>query len=204
VLQGSGPIGVVLAGGRGRRIGGDKAGVLLGGRALAQWVVDALGAVLDEVVVACRIDTQLPPLAGVAEAWIPARGPRGPVAGLAAALREARGRSILACAISLPLITPATVRALAYADARGAAAVVPESEGRLEALVGRWEPAALPVLERLAPDATLLSAAHAVAGARLPLAGIATELTRIDAPEDLLLPDRDTLSRRWAAASSRS
>jgi molybdopterin-guanine dinucleotide biosynthesis protein A len=201
VLHGSGPIGVVLAGGRGRRMGGDKAGVLLAGRPLAQWVVDALSAVLDDVVIACRIDTELPALRGVAEAWIPARSPRGAVAGLASALREAGGRPVLACGLSLPLVSPRTVRALAYADARCAAAVVPEVEGRLEAMVGRWEHAALPVLERLPPDASLESAVHAVAGARLPLPEAAVELTRVESPEDLLRLDRDTLSRRWAAAS---
>jgi molybdopterin-guanine dinucleotide biosynthesis protein A len=167
-------------------MGGDKAAVQLRGRPLAQWVADALGAVLDDVVVACRMDTDLPPLTGVAEAWIPTTGPRGPVAGLAAALREAQGRAVVACSVSLPLIAPQTIQALAYADAPGACAVVPECDGRIEALVGRWEPAALDMLERLPPDASLTAAAHAVAGARLPLDGIGDQLLRVEAPEDLL------------------
>jgi molybdopterin-guanine dinucleotide biosynthesis protein A len=187
VLQGTGTIGVVLAGGRGRRMGGDKAGVLLGGRPLAQWVVDALGAVLDDVVIACRIDTELPVLTGVREAWVEPRGTGGPVAAISSALREAHGRTIVACSVSLPLISPATIRALAEAEAAGAAAVIPEIEGRLEGLVGRWEPSALTMLKRLPPDASLESAVHAVAGARLPLASAAAdELIRVLAPEDLL------------------
>src|SRR4051812_27713418 len=96
---GDGPVGVLLAGGRGRRMGGDKAAVALAGRPLAQWALDALVEVLDDVVVACRLDTELPPLVGVSEAWVEPDGPRGPVAGILSALREARGRAIVACSI---------------------------------------------------------------------------------------------------------
>jgi molybdenum cofactor guanylyltransferase len=168
-------------------MGGDKAGVVLGGRPLAQWVVDALGAVLADVVVACRRETVLPPLTGVTEAWVEPPGPHGPVVAVARALQEARGRPVVACALSLPLVAPDTVHALAFAEAAGAAAVVPEVDGRLEGLIGRWEPAALPILRRLPPDASLESAAHAVGGARLPLGPhAADELVRVLAPEDLL------------------
>ena len=188
VLAGSRPIGVVLAGGRGRRLGGDKAAVHLNGRPLAQWVVDALRGALDQVVVACRMDTDLPPLTGVAEAWVEdRRSPEGPVAGLGAALRAAGGRTVIVCAVSLPLVTSRTVEALLAADAAGAPAVVPEVEGRLEPLLGRWEPRAARALRRLPPDASLEAAVHACRGARLVLPDeTAAEFTRVIAPEDVL------------------
>src|SRR5439155_15648809 len=55
------PIGVVLAGGGGRRLGGaGKAGVELAGRPLLAWVLEALTGALDEVAVAAQPSTSLP------------------------------------------------------------------------------------------------------------------------------------------------
>ena len=45
------PVGVVLAGGAGRRLGGAKPSARLGGRSLVAWVAGALGTVCGEVVV---------------------------------------------------------------------------------------------------------------------------------------------------------
>jgi molybdopterin-guanine dinucleotide biosynthesis protein A len=196
------PIGVLLAGGRGRRMGGDKARVALGGRPLAQWALDALAGALDEVVVACRLDTELPALRGVTEAWVEPDGPRGPVAGIVSALREARGRPIVASSIALPLLTPEIVRALAAACDSGRPVVVPEVGGRLEALVARWEPAALPVLAGLPPDLTLAAAARALDAATIPFAGGDVSFTRVDAPADLLLAASHLDARRRAVRAA--
>jgi molybdopterin-guanine dinucleotide biosynthesis protein A len=185
MIRGSGPIGVVLAGGHGRRLGGDKAGVELAGRPLAQWVVDALRAVLDEVVVACRLDTQIPPLRGVREAWVEPDGPRGPLAGIVSALREARGRPVIACSLSLPLVSPFAVRALAEADAGRRPAVIPEIDGRLEPLLARWQPSALPILGGMSAGVPVEEAAAAVGPLRLALAGDCG-LMRVLGPEDVL------------------
>ena len=62
-------MGVVLAGGLGTRIGGSKATVGLGGRPLISYPLDALGAVLDDVVVLAKADTELPSLPGMT-VWI--------------------------------------------------------------------------------------------------------------------------------------
>ena len=179
------PIGVLLAGGAGRRLGGDKARVALAGRPLAQWALDALCEVLDDVVVACRLETELPSLRGVGEAWVERDGTRGAVGGLASALREARGRPILACSINLPLISPAVIRTLVQAKG-DAPAVVPAVGARVEALVGRWEPAALPVVAALPPDASLTTAARAVRAATIPFDADDPAFTCVHAPEDLL------------------
>ena len=57
------PVGVVLAGGAGRRMGGAKATALLAGRPLVAWAVEALRAGgLDEVAVAAKASTVLPAL----------------------------------------------------------------------------------------------------------------------------------------------
>lgn len=179
------PIGVLLAGGAGRRLGGDKARVALAGRPLAQWALDALGEVLDVVVVACRLDTELPSMRGVTEAWVEPDGPRGAVRGVAAALREARGRPILACSINLPLMTPAILRALLRAP-RDSPAVVASVGGRPQPLVGLWQPDALPVLTALPPDVSLPTAARALRASTVAFDGEDPAFTCVHAPEDLL------------------
>ena len=185
MIRGSRPIGVLLAGGLGRHIGGEKAGVNLGGRPLAQWVIDALRAELDDVVVACRLDTEIPPLQGVSEAWVEPEGPRGPLAGVVSSLREARGRPVITCSLSLPLVSRAAIHALAAAGDGGRLAVVPEVDGRLEPLLARWEPGALAVLAGLSADVPLAAAAAALDPLRLPMDADAVG-PHIRSPEDLL------------------
>src|SRR5215212_54362 len=178
------PIGVLMAGGAGRRLGGDKARVALAGRPLAQWALGTLCEVLDEVVVACRLDTELPALRGVAEAWVEPDGPRGAVGGLSSALREARGRPILACSINLPLVTPAVLGALLDAP-HDAPVVIASVGGRPEPLVGRWQPEALAVLAALPADASLTTAAKALRASTVAFAADDPAFTCVRAPEDL-------------------
>jgi molybdopterin-guanine dinucleotide biosynthesis protein A len=185
MVLGSQPIGVLLAGGAGRRLGGDKARVALAGRPLAQWALDALREVLDDVVIACRLDTELPALRGVSEAWVESEGPRGAIHGIVSALREARGRPIVACSINLPLMSAAVVCSLAEA-AGTRPAIVPEVGGALQPLIARWEPSALPVLSSLPADVTLVTAARALGPGILPFDGEDPAFTIVHAPEDLL------------------
>lgn len=179
------PIGVLLAGGEGRRLGGDKAWIELGGEPIARRALRSLAAVVDTVVVSCRLGTQLPPLPGVAEAWVQREGPAGPAAGLASALREARGRPILALAISLPLMSEEALRALASTGCEGRPAVLPLLGGRLEPLAGRWEPSALHNLETAA-GAPLEALARSMSPATVPFAPDDPAFVRVDAPEDVL------------------
>jgi len=107
-------IGVVLAGGAGRRLGGGgKAGLELRGRPLVAWVAAALGAVTDRVVVAAKEGAVLPALDG-AEVWREPVAPVHPLAGIAWTLSRAEGRDVLVCAVDLPFCADA-VRAVAAA-----------------------------------------------------------------------------------------
>ena len=139
------PIGVVLAGGEGRRIGGGKAVVELCGRPLLRHPLRVLQAVLADVVVVAKADTELPPLPGV-PVWTEPDEPRHPLAGVVYALRQAEGRAVLVCAGDLPFASAQLVERLVRADAGGAPAVVPRADGRLQPLLARYEPAALPAL----------------------------------------------------------
>ena len=60
-------VGVVLAGGAGRRLGGDKAVASLNGRALLDYALRTVRRAVGEAVVVAKRDTVLPALpAGVA------------------------------------------------------------------------------------------------------------------------------------------
>ena len=77
---------MVLAGGLGRRIGGEKAVVELRGTPLLLYPLRALQAVLAEVVVVAKRGSALPPLPGV-PIWLEPDEPRHPLAGIVHALR---------------------------------------------------------------------------------------------------------------------
>jgi molybdenum cofactor guanylyltransferase len=108
-----GAIGVVLAGGAGRRIGGDKAIVELEGRPLLLYPLNVLRAVLDDVAVVAKQSTVLPGLDAEIAIWLEADEPRHPLAGIVHALRCARGRPIVVLASDMPFVTRGLVAALA-------------------------------------------------------------------------------------------
>ena len=102
------PLGVILAGGGASRMGRDKALVEIAGRPMVEWVADALRSVTSDVKVLGRSGT-LAGLEGVPDDR-PAR--RGPLAGLATALRLAHDRPVLAVAVDQPWIRADTLHAL--------------------------------------------------------------------------------------------
>jgi molybdopterin-guanine dinucleotide biosynthesis protein A len=181
------PLGVVLAGGEGRRIGGDKAIVELEGRPLVLYPIEALHEVCDEVVVVAKRDTLLPALTGVADLWVEPDAPRHPLCGLVHALKLAEGRPALVLGVDLPLVDAATLRALVAAAeaAPDALAVVPRVHGRLEPFCALYRPAALPALEGFADGARVLDVVASLAPEVLePDDG--TPFFNVNRPEDLL------------------
>jgi molybdopterin-guanine dinucleotide biosynthesis protein A len=179
------PIGAILAGGRGRRIGGEKATVELGDRPLVEWSLRTLQAGLPEVIVVAKPTTRLPPLPGVV-VWREPAEPQHPLMGIVAALRAARGRAVLVCAVDLPFVQAGTVRALAAAEAGGAGAVVAVERGGgpLQPLLARYEPSALGVLEAaLQAERPLRATVEALGVTRFEVA--AAELFNVNTREDL-------------------
>jgi molybdopterin-guanine dinucleotide biosynthesis protein A len=145
-LSGRPPIGAILAGGRSRRLGLDKARVRIGGVPLVERVAAALSRVVEEVVVIGKAGDE-PPLAG--RAFVADEHPeRCALAGVVEALRYAGDRRVLVAACDHPFLSPGVLRLLPRgrtpADAR-----VPEVEGRLARLVALYAAAACePVLAR--------------------------------------------------------
>jgi molybdopterin-guanine dinucleotide biosynthesis protein A len=150
------PVGLVLAGGASRRMGRDKASLVLGGETLAAAAARRLAAVCAEVAVADRGRATVPGLPSIED------GPgRGPAAGLLGAARRWPGRPLLALACDLPAVPVPLLAALAGLGA-DADWVVPRWSEGLEPLCALWGPAALAVLAQRVERG--LYALHEVAG----------------------------------------
>jgi molybdopterin-guanine dinucleotide biosynthesis protein A len=185
-VRGTGsPIGVVLAGGDGRRIGGDKAIVELEGRALVLYPIEALHEICDDVAVVAKRDTVLPALGGIADVWIEPDEPRHPLCGIVHALQLASGRPVIVVAVDLPLVDVDTLRLLAELDRGGAPAVVPRAHGRLQPFCALYTDAALPLLECFAPGERASDVVERL-GALIVEPEDDTAFFNVNRPEDLL------------------
>jgi len=180
-----GAIGAVLAGGRGRRLGGDKATVELQGRPLVSYPIAVLREVIEEIVIVAKADTQLPELEGVGSVWVEPDEAFHPLAGIVHALRMARGRPVFVCAADMPLLTVEVVRTLLAVDPGDAPAVVPVAGGRPQPLAALYTPAALAGLTEYPEDAP---ARDVVLGLHPKLVAFDDEdaFFNVNAPEDLL------------------
>lgn len=86
------PVGVILAGGPGTRIGGNKASVALNGEPLLQHTLRSMRQVLIDVAIITKPQTVLPRLEG-AMIWVEPDQPLHPLLGVGEALALAGGRS---------------------------------------------------------------------------------------------------------------
>jgi molybdopterin-guanine dinucleotide biosynthesis protein A len=158
------PVGAILAGGLGRRLGVAKATAMLNGRPMLHYPLRALQDALGGAVIVAKADSELPNLAGT-EVWIEPDEPRHPLTGLVHALEQAGGRPVLICACDLPLVPASLVRELAAADPRPGKAVIASGEGRLQPLLGCYQPAARPALvQALERGASVTEAVAAIGG----------------------------------------
>jgi len=193
------PVGAILAGGAGLRIGGQKPTVELDGRPLISYPLEAVGQVLSRVAILAKTGTELPPLARVA-VWIEPECPRHPLVGITQALALAGGRPVLVCAGDMPFVTPELVRRLVKADPGRAPAVVACSEDRMQPLLGCYQPRALQMLSGPARAASgrLMDVVAGINPVRLEVDD-PDELFDVDSPDDLLQAAA-MLDRRRAAA----
>jgi molybdopterin-guanine dinucleotide biosynthesis protein A len=180
------PIGAILAGGLGRRIGGAKAVVALRGRPLIHYPLAAMQAVMDETLILAKPDTKLPGLPG-ATVWIESDARRHPLFGIIEALSVAGGRPVVVCAADLPFVTPELIGRLALSDPGSAPATVVRCGELIQPLLGRYEPAAAPLLVQAlqAGEPRMLDVIAAI-GVRYLEASDPEVLFNVNAPEDVL------------------
>jgi molybdopterin-guanine dinucleotide biosynthesis protein A len=155
---------VILAGGRGARLGGvDKPSILLGDSSLLERVVAAVAAARAVVVVGPRR-----PLAREVTWCLERPAGGGPVAAIAAGLAHTQGEFVVVLAADLPWIAPAVRRLLTALSDRPNAdvAVVVDSTGRRNHLAAAWRRAALnTALNRLASTRAAAAQGSALHGA---------------------------------------
>ncbi len=179
------PIGVILAGGVGRRIGGSKAVVQLAGKHLITYPLEALRTALSDVAVVAKADTQLPSLPGVT-VWVEPDSPRHPVMGIIQALAVAEGRSVVVCAVDLPFVTPELIYRLATADLGRSPAVVACRGDDVQPLLGCYAPRAIDPLRSGLPAEAPVRELVASLRPRMLDVGDPELLFNINSPEDLL------------------
>src|SRR4051794_27806033 len=173
-------VGVVLAGGAGRRIGGGKATRMLAGRPLASYPAAALSAVCEQVAIVGKAGEGVPDLGPGVELWDDEPPePRHPLTGIVHALERAGGEPILVGAADMALVTPTALRAL-VAGGEGAVAM---GGGRRQPVLAISPPAWLRGLRAAPADAPLTRTVEALDPIRVELP---EALTRsVDTPEQL-------------------
>ena len=140
-------VGIVIAGGRSTRFGGEKAVAPFAGSPLLLWATRRLATVCERVAVNCRAGTQTEQLArehGLQVLHDIAGDPDGPLAGVKVGLHWARELGATQLAVSpcdAPLLPAALFDRLAEAAGEGAALAQTE-EGR-QPLCAIWPVTAL-------------------------------------------------------------
>lgn len=189
-------VGVVIAGGRSLRFGGEKAVASFAGRPLLLWAVERLGRACSMVAVNARPATEAAALTvsqGLRLLHDVPGDPDGPLSGVKAGLRWAQEvgvASLAVCPCDVPLL-PADLHERLLAAAAGGAAMAETAEGR-QPMCAVWPVTALPMLtEALA------------GGAHPPTWRVLEELgavkVRFDASDFANLNTREDLERIEAA-----
>jgi molybdenum cofactor guanylyltransferase len=178
VTEEANPLGAVLAGGEGSRLGGSKAKVELGGRPLISYPLAAFAEAGIEAIVVAKADTELPDLEAPVVAEPPK--PRHPLLGIVTALAAADGRPVVVCACDTPFVTAAVLTELA--SSRATAAV--HDGVRVHPLIAHYQPADLRQLRAaLDADRSATSALEALSPALIEVD--ARTAFNVNSPADL-------------------
>jgi molybdopterin-guanine dinucleotide biosynthesis protein A len=130
--------GLILAGGRSTRFGGEEKSLkLIGGKRMICRVIDALDCTVDELIISVRDERQqdllYPFISGYEFVYDEVRG-IGPLSGVYAGLGRAKGDYVAIVACDMPLINKAAIELL-FKKAEGHEAAVPRHpDGLIEPL----------------------------------------------------------------------
>ncbi len=109
--------GIVLAGGASRRMGRDKRGLVVGGKALLTTAVDLVASVSDETIVSCRRTSRPDPrlYRGRTVRLVFDEREAGPLGGVEASLRAASHDMAVVIPVDMPGLTTAMLATLIVA-----------------------------------------------------------------------------------------
>lgn len=174
--------GIVLAGGRSRRMGADKASLMLDGVSLLQRCVDRLASVVDQLVLVGAPGRPLPSVVSALPLELvedPIEG-EGPLMGIAIGLAAATAPIAVVVAVDMPLLEPNLLRLLASRVDETHRWVIPIADGRPQ-----------PLCSAFATDALEVVRTHFEAGDRAPMA-VARDLDAYRMPpEEWTIADPD-------------
>lgn len=203
-----GAIGIVLAGGRSRRLAaadlppGGKPSLQIAGRTFLERIVGTIAAVVDHVLVVAAPGQPLPalpPAATIVRDTVPGGGPLAGIRdALAAAARlDPPPRTAFVCAADVPLLRREVVELLVTRGRLTPALwVVPEHDGHPQVLLSAVSPALLPRIEAYLAtgrrDPRGLLAMLAAESPALVARVTAADLTAVDPAGDSLC-DVDTV-----------
>ena len=206
VVLTSGVSGVILAGGKSRRMGGfPKALIPFGGRSLIEHIAETLRSVLSD----CLVVTNTPDL--YASLGLPMVGDifpeSGSLGGIYSGLRAAPGDHALCVACDMPFVSAPLAGHLASRAAEGDV-VIPDTGGKLQTLHAVYGKACLPAMERRlrAGRFTVADVLDDVRVVRVSAGEVArfadpdVTFTNLNTPEDLARA-RALWSRRPAGAA---
>lgn len=188
--------GIVLAGGRSRRMGRDKAALVLDGRTLLQRAADALVAAgARELVLVGAPGRPLPSVEVPVPVLIthdPVEG-QGPLQGILAGLESTPSPVALVVGCDMPYLEPGLLALLANRALDGRRLVVPLHNGRPEGLCSAWRSDAVAVVRAHleAGDRAVMSVAEDLDALRLPPEAYAAvdptgrSFANVNTPEDL-------------------
>jgi molybdopterin-guanine dinucleotide biosynthesis protein A len=136
----------ILAGGKSRRMGQDKATMPVGGKSLVNRVYDEVKGLFEEVFV---ISTRHRSIAGIdvpiLEDIIPIQSP---IVGLVSALLYSRNPYVFVLACDLPFISQRSIEFI-LGEARGEDLIIPKTKGGYEPLYALYNKSCIPSLFRL-------------------------------------------------------
>jgi molybdopterin-guanine dinucleotide biosynthesis protein A len=185
----------VLAGGRGRRLGGAKPLAELAGAPLIAWPLSAASAAGLPAVVVAKPATTLPTVD--VPVWEEPDEPVHPLLGIVTALERAQ-RPVVAIGCDQPFVTPELLARLAA----GPEAAL-RANGRLAPLPARYEPGWLPALRAaLTAEAPLRATLEALAPAALDLDDDAL-VAGVNTPAELAAAEEALASRTMPSRARR-
>ena len=138
--------GLILAGGKSRRLGQDKRFLVLGGMTCLDRVRDAYQGLFEEVLIVADAKEPFAELSvRVVEDLIPGKATLG---GLYTGLHHARTNRVFAAAVDMPCLSPAAIRVvLEHADKGDI--VIPEVNNQLQPMHAAYSKACLPYIKQL-------------------------------------------------------